>query len=115
LCEGRDVRVPDRRSPPLVETSHPNQHLAIAPNGYERRDAVASLLLIRFPDDSWEYHVPIKQLAVGDVIRSRGYDWTVSDVEQTGDKLVVAVSREPVGGDDWPGPLDEIEVLAPAA
>ena len=76
---------------------------------------MASLLVIQFPDDSWEYHVPFKRLDPGDVIRARGHEWTVAAVEQDGDAYTVSVTRDPAGGGQWPGPVDDVDLYAPAA
>jgi hypothetical protein len=76
---------------------------------------MASLLLVRFPDGSFEYHVPFRRLSVGEVLRARGSAWTVATVDEADDARVVASVDRTTAGGDWPGPFDEIELNAPAA
>ncbi len=76
---------------------------------------MASLLLVRFPDGSYEYHIPFRRLTVGDVVQARGSAWTVAAVDQPRDGRVVASVDRTTAGGDWPGPFDEIQLHAPAA
>jgi hypothetical protein len=76
---------------------------------------VASLLLVRFPDGGFEYHIPFRRLCVGDVVQARGSAWMVAAVDHPReDRVVASVDRTTARG-DWPGPFDEIELHAPAA
>lgn len=75
---------------------------------------MAALLLIRFPDGSWEYHVPYRKLCEGDVVRARDGDWSVLSVSNTDEQTIVSVLPRPSGG-SWPGPLDDVPLYAPAA
>ena len=76
---------------------------------------MASLLLVRFPDGRYEYHIPFRRLTVGDVVQARGSAWTVAAVEQRPEGRVVASVDRTTAGGDWPGPFDEIQLHAPAA
>jgi hypothetical protein len=76
---------------------------------------MASLLLVRFPDGSLEYHIPFRHVSVGDLVRARGSAWMVAAVEEPREERVVASVARTTAGADWPGPFDEIALHAPAA
>jgi hypothetical protein len=78
-------------------------------------EAMASLLLVRFPDGSLEYHIPFRHVSVGDLVRARGSAWMVAAVEEPREERVVASVARTTAGADWPGPFDEIALHAPAA